>query len=643
MKINIIISGDKQNTITIQITNPKDPLLLYSLELSEVEYHQLKNQQNLLIDFQNFPNFLLKMIDLCVNDNDQKFCPLLHLTSSTDAIFVIQEKTQYRKLDHIILKMQKANDNTLKKYLSNLSKEFIEKYEITLKALNDMTTKNESLLKDNNILNERIQKLEIEKKTSIDNLFNEKNKEINLIKENAFKENKNQLENIESEKNKKISDLEKKIDEMQSKINELSQSKHDLEDNKLKSEINHKNLEGKFAIATTELNVYKNELTTLKDDNSKLNQKCLNLEKQLTELTFKNENFQKQLDDKQKGDENTNQLIESLNKQRESNEDTIKSLKAQNNKLQEKLQTSVSEINKGNEIIQKLTNDLKSQKSKFKSSKQALNTQEQLISQKQIVIDEQARNINDLKRDIDSKDKEINSLKNQISNYSMKLNENEKLIEENKQMILYLNKNINDNTNNPFRSRINNNDFQMTLNNNNNNLNNFDNFNKTEFNNKNMFYGTVNPSKNISNNNYAIGEDLSNTQSNTKLNNNLNINNNYLQNSLMNSSTNSGMILPETNFCNYQLSGKLGGAVDKYLNNPTRSGNNQGGSSLLEHKYGNYSSMSNSNNNVGNNADQMGNSIGSMNSGYNMGKNTYNIEEEYPRQLATPQNPVIKK
>ena len=51
---------------------------------------------------------------------------------------------------------------------------------------------------------------------------------------------------------------------------------------------------------------------TLKDDNSKLNQKCLNLEKQLTELTFKNENFQKQLDDKQKGDENTNQLIESL-------------------------------------------------------------------------------------------------------------------------------------------------------------------------------------------------------------------------------------------------------------------------------------------------------------------------------------------
>ena len=642
MKINIIISGDKQNTITIQITNPKDPLLLYSLELSEVEYHQLKNQQNLLIDFQNFPNFLLKMIDLCVNDNDQKFCPLLHLTSSTDAIFVIQEKTQYRKLDHIILKMQKANDNTLKKYLSNLSKEFIEKYEITLKALNDMTTKNESLLKDNNILNERIQKLEIEKKTSIDNLFNEKNKEINLIKENAFKENKNQLENIESEKNKKISDLEKKIDEMQYKINELSQTKHDLEDNKLKSEINHKNLEGKFAIATTELNVYKNELTTLKDDNSKLNQKCLNLEKQLTELTFKNENFQKQLDDKQKGDENTNQLIESLNKQRESNEDTIKSLKAQNNKLQEKLQTSVSEINKGNEIIQKLTNDLKSQKSKFKSSKQALNTQEQLISQKQIVIDEQARNINDLKRDIDSKDKEINSLKNQISNYSMKLNENEKLIEENKQMILYLNKNINDNTNNPFRSRINNNDFQMTLNNNN-NLNNFDNFNKTEFNNKNMFYGTVNPSKNISNNNYAIGEDLSNTQSNTKLNNNLNINNNYLQNSLMNSSTNSGMILPETNFCNYQLSGKLGGAVDKYLNNPTRSGNNQGGSSLLEHKYGNYSSMSNSNNNVGNNADQMGNSIGSMNSGYNMGKNTYNIEEEYPRQLATPQNPVIKK
>ena len=117
----------------------------------------------------------------------------------------------------------------------------------------------------------------------------------------------------------------------------------------------------------------------------------------------------------------------------------------------------------------------------------------------------------------------------------------------------------------------------------------------------------------------------------------------------MNSSTNSGMILPETNFCNYQISGKLGGTVDKYLNNPGRSGGlNQGGSSLLEHKYGNnnYSSMINSGNNntVGNNIEQMGDSMGSIDSGYNIEqKNTYNIEEEYPRQLAQPQNPVIKK
>ena len=104
------------------------------------------------------------MINLCVNDNDWKICPLLHLTSSIDAIFVIREKTKYRKLDHIFLKMQKTNDITLKKkYLS----------------------KNESLLKDNNIL-WKCTKIRVWKKTSIDNLFNEKNKEIKLIKENAF-------------------------------------------------------------------------------------------------------------------------------------------------------------------------------------------------------------------------------------------------------------------------------------------------------------------------------------------------------------------------------------------------------------------------------------------------------------------------
>ena len=47
MKITIIKLLEKQPHLIIQVTNPNDPLFLYSLDLSEIEYQQLKTEQSL--------------------------------------------------------------------------------------------------------------------------------------------------------------------------------------------------------------------------------------------------------------------------------------------------------------------------------------------------------------------------------------------------------------------------------------------------------------------------------------------------------------------------------------------------------------------------------------------------------------------
>ena len=666
MKINIIKLFEKQSRLIIQITNPNDPLFLYTLELSELEYQQLKSEQSLLVDFQNFPDFILKMFYFCKNEKDDTFTCVFtigglnenNFSSNTSGILTVEEKTQYRKLNHLILKFQAANDNTLKKYLSDISKEYKDKYENLYIKYNDLNQSYDNFQKEAAILKENYQKSEYEHKTVIDNLLNEKNNEINSIKENNFKENKKELETLEAQKNKKINELENKISQLQGILDDATKNKTQLEEHKLKLERNQKDLEGKFAISNTELNVYKSEITNLRQENSELNQKCLNSEKQITELNFKNENILKQLEEKNKSLENMKQLVDSLNKQRDSNEDTIKSLKANNNKLESKLQLSIKEINKANDIIQRLQNEIKNQKSKYKSTKNELNTQEQLINQKQMLLDEQNRTIKEMKRENESKDQEIMGLKNQINNYNNKLNENEKLIEENKQMILYLNKNINENNNNPFRSRFNYTSLEM--NNNNNPLNNgsfglgMNNSNEINSNNlNNNQYMT----KNINSMNIKP-----NLEDNNNINTNLNINNlnkynnnfdgndidnqygiqsqtsnkpqgNYFQTSL--SSNTSGMIMPETNFTGYKFNDKVGGITNKYMSNNTGLGLGSGGS-LLAHKYGGSVTNSMSVHNDNNNSDKFGLS-GSKNNEYN------NIEEEYPRTLAQPQSQIIRK
>ena len=646
MKISIIKLLEKQPHLIIQVTNPNDPLFLYSLDLSEIEYQQLKAEQSLLVDFQNFPDFITKMFFYCKNDKEDIYSCVLNLgaigennfATMSNGTLSVEEKTQYRKLNHLILKLQAANDITLKKYLSDVSKEYKEKFENLAQKFSDLNQNYEIIQKENSNLKENLQKIEYEHKTSLDNLLNEKNKEINSIKENNFLENKKQLETMESDKNKIISDLENKISQLQGILDDATKNKTQLEEHKLKLEINQKDLEGKFAISNTELNVYKTEITNLRQENSDLNKKCLNYEKNLTEFNFKNESILKQLEEKNKSLENMKQLIDSLNKQRDSNEDTIKSLKASNNKLENKLQLSIKEINKGNDIIQRLQNDIKNQKSKLKSSKNELSTQEQLINQKQILLEEQNKTIKDLKRDNEAKEQEIIGLKNQINNYNNKLNENEKLIEENKQMILYLNKNLNENSKNPFKSRFNN---YSSLDVNNNQINSGS-FGLGNNNNLNL---NINNMKNIEtnsnlNNNLNINNELDQNFGIHSQTSNKQINNNYFQNSL--SSNASGMIMPETNFTGYnKFNDKTGtNFTNKYMNNTNNAGLGLGsGGSLLAHKYGGSVSNSmtiNNTNNENNVNENFG--ISAKNADFNN-----NLEEEYPRTLAQPQSQIIRK
>ena len=460
LKININQHLDKKPCLSIQITNPNEPLFLYNFELSENEFQKFKEEQNLLINFQKFPEYVFELLSLCKNYKEDKYNCILNISEKginvVSKVFLnIEEKNQYRKLIHLSLKMKPANDIYLKKYLSILTKDYKNKYETLLKQYEELSINFDNIQKENNILKENGQNLELEHKAFMNNALNEKNKEINDIREKNLNETKIQLKTLEAEKNKIINNLENKILELQKALSDEEKNKTKLEEYKLELENNKKDLEGKYAVSNIELNVNKSEISNLRYENSELNKKWLNNEKALVEYKYKIEILEKELAAKNKNLESKQQLIETLNKNRDSNEDIIKSLKAQNSILENKLKHSASEINKANEIITKLQDEIKNQKLNLKSVKNELNSKEELINQRQELLEEKNQTIKEIKQILENKEKELIDFREQIDNYTNKLKENEKLIEENKEMILYLNKNKNENNNNPFRARIN--------------------------------------------------------------------------------------------------------------------------------------------------------------------------------------------
>ena len=605
MQICIISTANKTQKFQIEITTPNDPLVLYTLDMSEVEYHQLKNEQCLLIDFQNFTPFLINMLDTCLKD--ENFICILHKKNVNEALFVIQERTKFKEINHLILNVTQANDLSVKKYLGALSQEYKRKYEETSNSLSELRAHYEEIDKENSHLKEQIQKDILDKQTAIDNVINEKNKEINSIKEKSFQDTKMQIEQVEKAKNIKITELEDKIEKLQSSYDQLNKDKAALDDYKMKLEMKHKDLESKHAISSTELNVYKGDIVHLREENSSLNQKCFQQEKDLTEYKMKCENLLKQLEEKDKSGNNLSQLVETLTKQRESNEDTIKSLKAQNAKIEDKLQQGINEINKGNEIIQKLQNEIKTLRSKNKTIKQALSSQEQLTNQKQSLLDDQIRSVSDLKRDNETKEREIAGLNNEIASLKIKLSDNEKIIEDNKQMLMYLNKKVNDSMSRPFRSVVSD-PMMQTSQSSYTKTNNFatnNNFSST--------YNNFNPDTNYQNNFKYTGTNMKDYEQFSNS-----------QNQMQSSNNSSGLIImPETNFCGYKPSTKMANTIDKYCANTANSSLN---GNLLNHKYGMMSSTISNDRS----SDVMRNS------------NNDNFEEEFPRQMTQPQSMIMK-
>ena len=193
MTLTLITSGIKQQKVQIQITSPHDPLILYMLDISEVEFHQIKKEQSLLIDFQNFPSFLMQMLELCNEDESKKFTCILHKTSLYEALLVVQERTDFRELNHLILRVNQANDTIVKKFLGSMTMEFKTKYNNILNDLNNLNINYKKLSEENNQLKEEIDKNEFEQKKNIDNLIIEKDIEINNIKEQSFQESKDKI------------------------------------------------------------------------------------------------------------------------------------------------------------------------------------------------------------------------------------------------------------------------------------------------------------------------------------------------------------------------------------------------------------------------------------------------------------------
>jgi spindle assembly abnormal protein 6 len=60
-------STSKERLLHIELTDDTDPFFLFTLDVTEEHFHELKNDQSLLVDFNGFADKFVELLDLVLN------------------------------------------------------------------------------------------------------------------------------------------------------------------------------------------------------------------------------------------------------------------------------------------------------------------------------------------------------------------------------------------------------------------------------------------------------------------------------------------------------------------------------------------------------------------------------------------------
>ncbi|KAG6595916.1 Spindle assembly protein [Phytophthora cinnamomi] len=489
--------NQKERVMRVEITDDDgaDPYFLYLWSVSEEQFHELKAQQRLLVDFATFPDNLIELLHCCLKDSkkmaqeekeqegeedeteaadsaeedssavkkvsnevargSQKTrsagpVPLSYLAvlntsdNNGQSVFSIVETNPFKQLTHLSLRFFPGDDAAIKAYLAaRLAQVGASRRSLTM-SLKRTSEELQVTQRSEATLQQQLSALGYEAEST---LSQEKMKFADEL-DDQRKAAAVALKEREDELNAKIDALveryEKEIQALRATAEASEAQVRDLNKQKYQHEMQIDHLRAQSEDLTQGRSVLTGEVDELRTQNKELDQKVFQQEKQINALQVRADALQQQLADKEDVIKKTTEMLESTKLHNEEVDESLKMYRDNHARLQQKLELSISEINKGNEIIERIQNENRTLKSKMKMKAKIIKQQEQFVEEKQLQREEALLELKSTKEDIRKRDEHILQLKDTIKELSEKLEDSNKLLASNQQVITWLNKEINE-------------------------------------------------------------------------------------------------------------------------------------------------------------------------------------------------------
>ena len=436
-----------EKVLKLQVTSETDSFFLHSLEINEDAFQRLKHDQSILVDFVDFPAQIIELLKECLdakNSPNPKFLTVLSIGSEDSSVVGIVETNKFKHLCHISMKFQPGTDTTIKEYLSQRLAEtrsarnvLQSKLVATSDKLETVQAEAESLAKElvdqNQLLKRQATEMKANQATLLTECREKAMRELHALK-SALEHEKDDLEG----RNRNLMDgLNKRNAELEDEVRALIDKRYALETKVSELTIKCASLERSLADATSECDA-------LKRSNLDLDKSKHAVEKLYNQELLKTAAMAAQITEK-------DELIKALRQQHTSSEthsstlqDSYLEMKNALARAEERANASANEVNKGNQIIDKLQNDLKASKVKAKLKSAVISQQENLLTEKQHVIDGLSRDATIAKSQMEGLEASKAALTHTVEEQKAKLEDSRKLLDQNQQMIQWLNNQINE-------------------------------------------------------------------------------------------------------------------------------------------------------------------------------------------------------
>ncbi|XP_039204423.1 spindle assembly abnormal protein 6 homolog isoform X3 [Crotalus tigris] len=441
--------------LVVRLTEDSDPLFLYNLVISEEDFQSLKLQQSLLVDFSAFPQRFIDLLQHCIQEQDKEIPRfLLQLVSSgssldhTPSFLNVVETNPFKHLTHLSLKFLPGNDAEIKKFLASCLKSSKEQ---KLLLEQKLSRTEEDLTRQLNYTQQALS----EKSRELDNLRSEWASKIASLNSKHTQELSNEKEktlqaqaHYQQQNEQQKRDLEnlhqKTVQQLQNRLKELELANKDLMERRYKGDSTVRELKAKLSSAEDECQRMKQEVLSLRRENTTLDAECHEKEKQVNQLQMRVAVLEQEIKDKDQLVARTKEVLEATQEQKANLEENAEKKQLQIGKMETSLKALSTEFLKANEIIKKLQGDVKTLMSKLKLKNTVTVQQEKLLAEKEEKLQKEQKDLQELESSLREKEQEICKLQEQLEATVQKLEESKHLLKTNENVITWLNKQLNE-------------------------------------------------------------------------------------------------------------------------------------------------------------------------------------------------------